>query len=167
LAGTAADCGAFSEAVVFLDYFKDFPDPRQPRKGLYRLDEVLLLCRLCSPGRRRSPTSPGSARRSANGCAGSARFAMGRRRTITSAIFSSLDAEAFQRCFLAWVAALTGARGDVIAIDGKTARRSDQKKGAKEPIHMVSAFAARQRRVLGQGSGKSPMRSSRSQSCST
>jgi hypothetical protein len=48
------------------------------------------------------------------------------------------------------VAALTGASGDVIAIDGKTARRSYQKKGAKEPIHMVSAFAARQRLVLGQ-----------------
>ncbi len=39
---------------------------------------------------------------------------------------------------------------DVIAIDGKTLRRSYQKKGAKAPIHMVSAFAARQRLVLGQ-----------------
>jgi hypothetical protein len=40
--------------------------------------------------------------------------------------------------------------GDVIAIDGKTLRRSYQKKGAKAPIHMVSAFATRQRLVLGQ-----------------
>ena len=38
----------------------------------------------------------------------------------------------------------------MIAIDGKTLRRSYQKKGAKAPIHMVSAFAARQRLVLGQ-----------------
>jgi len=38
----------------------------------------------------------------------------------------------------------------VIAIDGKTVRRSGHKKGAKAPIHMVSAFAARQRLVLGQ-----------------
>ena len=37
---------------------------------------------------------------------------------------------------------------DVIA--GKTVRRSDHKKGAKAAIHMVSAFAARQRLVLGQ-----------------
>jgi len=36
---------------------------------------------------------------------------------------------------------------EVIAIDGKTVRRS---KGAKAAIHMVSAFAARQRLVLGQ-----------------
>jgi predicted transposase YbfD/YdcC len=56
----------------------------------------------------------------------------------------------FQRCFAAWVAGLTGAPAAVIAIDGKVSRRSDQKKGAKAPTHMVSAFAARQRRVLGQ-----------------
>jgi len=38
----------------------------------------------------------------------------------------------------------------VIAIDGNTSRRSYQKKGGKAPIHMVSAFAARPRLVLGQ-----------------
>src|SRR5262249_45414236 len=65
-------------------------------------------------------------------------------------IFATLDAEKFQHCFVAWVAALTGASPDVIAIDGKTLRRSYQKKGAKAPIHMISAFAARQRLVLGQ-----------------
>src|SRR5512134_3463601 len=43
-----------------------------------------------------------------------------------------------------------GAPADVIAIDGKTLRRSGDKKGAKAAIHMVSAFAARQRLVLGQ-----------------
>jgi predicted transposase YbfD/YdcC len=64
-------------------------------------------------------------------------------------IFATLDAEAFQRCFVAWVMALTGAPAEVIAIDGKTSRRSYQQKG-KAPIHMVSAFAARQRLVLGQ-----------------
>jgi hypothetical protein len=52
---------------------------------------------------------------------------------------------------VSWVASLTGAAADVIAIDGKTLRRSYQKKGAKAPIHMVSAFATRQRLVLGQG----------------
>jgi hypothetical protein len=60
----------------------------------------------------------------------------------------TLDAAKFQHCFMSWVASLTGAAAEVIAIDGKAVRRSFQKKGAKAPIHMVSAFAARQRLVL-------------------
>jgi len=47
-------------------------------------------------------------------------------------------------------AALTNTPAEVIAIDGKTSRRSYQSKGSKEAIHIVSAFAARQRIVLGQ-----------------
>jgi len=70
---------------------------------------------------------------------------------ITLAIFfGTLDAGAFRRCFVAWVAAPTKTPSEVIAIDGKTLRRSYQKKDSKAPIHMVSAFAARQRLVLGQ-----------------
>jgi hypothetical protein len=61
-------------------------------------------------------------------------------------IFATLDAEKFQHCFVAWVASLTGAPAGVIAIDGKTVRRSYQEKGRKAAIHMV--FAARL--VLGQ-----------------
>jgi predicted transposase YbfD/YdcC len=150
--GTAADCGAFGEAVVFLDYFKDLPDPRQRGKVLYRLDEVLLLCLLAVLAGSEAITDIARF--------GEKKLELLRRfrpfRDGTPAhdhlgdILASLDAEAFQRCFVAWVAALTGAPGDVIAIDGKTVRRSYQKKGAKEPIHMVSAFAARQRLVLGQ-----------------
>jgi predicted transposase YbfD/YdcC len=37
-----------------------------------------------------------------------------------------------------------------VAIDGKTVRRSGHRRGSKAPIHMVSAFAAGQRLVLGQ-----------------
>jgi predicted transposase YbfD/YdcC len=65
-------------------------------------------------------------------------------------VFAALDAERFQWCFLAWVAASTGISAEVIAIDGKTGRRSFKKKGEDTPIHILSAFAARQRLVLGQ-----------------
>jgi hypothetical protein len=64
-------------------------------------------------------------------------------------ILAALDAEQFQRCFVAWVAALTGPPGG-LAIDGKTSRRSGRKTAVNPAIHMVSAFAARQRLVLGQ-----------------
>ncbi len=38
--------GAIGEGVVFLDYFRNFPDPRQAGKVVYPLDEILLLCLL-------------------------------------------------------------------------------------------------------------------------
>lgn len=65
-------------------------------------------------------------------------------------ILAALDAGQFQSCFVAWVAELTGAPQGVIAIDGKTSRRSARKAVGNPAIHMVSAFAARQRLVLGQ-----------------
>src|SRR5208337_303249 len=65
-------------------------------------------------------------------------------------ILAKLDPVAFQRCFVSWTAALTKTASEVIAIDGKTVRRSYGKKGVEEPIHVVSAFAAHQRMVLGQ-----------------
>ena len=63
-------------------------------------------------------------------------------------IRAPLDDEPFQRCFVPWVAALIGVPEGVVAIDGKTARRS--REAAKGAIHLVSAFAARQRLSLGQ-----------------
>ena len=38
--------GARGEALVFLSFFADLPDPRQPGKVIYPLREVLLLCLL-------------------------------------------------------------------------------------------------------------------------
>src|SRR5882757_3138582 len=150
--GTAADCGAFSEAVVFLDYFKDLPDPRQRGKVLYPLDEVLLLCLLAVLAGSEAITDIARF--------GEKKLELLRRfrpfKDGTPAhdhlgdILATLDAEAFQRCFVAWVAALIGAPEGVIAIDGKTSRRSGHKKGCNPAIHMVAAFAARQRLVLGQ-----------------
>ena len=65
-------------------------------------------------------------------------------------LFAALDAEAFQGCFIAWVASVTKHGAEIVAIDGKTLRRSYQEGGAKAPIHMISAFSSRQRMVLGQ-----------------
>ena len=65
-------------------------------------------------------------------------------------ILAVLDAEQFQRCFVAWVSAVSGVPAGVIAIDGKTVRRSGHKRRGRVAIHMVSAFAASRRLVLGQ-----------------
>ncbi len=66
-------------------------------------------------------------------------------------VFAALDPEAFQRCFIAWVrqvAHLTA--GQVIAIDGKTLRRSHDAAKGKGPLQVVSAWATANRLVLGQ-----------------
>src|SRR5436305_5301863 len=147
-----ADCGAFGEAVVFLAHFRDLPDPRQRGKVTYPLDEVLLLCLLAVLAG--AETIVDIARFGEKKLELLRRFRPFRDGTPShdhlGDILATLDAEQFQRCFVSWVAALTGAPAGVIAIDGKTSRRSYQKKGGKAPIHMVSAFAARQRLVLGQ-----------------
>src|ERR1700674_3202948 len=150
--GTAADCGGFGEAVAFLSYFRDMPDPRQRGKVTYPLDEVLLLCLLAVLAG--AETFVDIARFGEKKLELLRRFRRFRDGTPShdhlGDIFATLDAEQFQRCFVSWVASLTGAPAEVIAIDGKASRRSYQKTGGKAPIHMVSAFAARQRLVLGQ-----------------
>lgn len=148
----ATATGAISEAVVFLEYFKGLADPRQRGKVIYPLGEVLLLCLLAVLAgaetivdiARFGEKKIDLLRRFRPFCDGTPSH------DHLGDILATLDAAQFQHCFVAWVGALTGARGDVVAIDGKTVRRSFQKKGAKAPIHMVSAFAARQRLVLGQ-----------------
>ena len=53
-------------------------------------------------------------------------------------ILATLDAGQFQSCLVAWVAAVAGVPVGVVAIDGKTVRRSGQKNRAKAAIHVVS-----------------------------
>ena len=64
-------------------------------------------------------------------------------------VFARLDAK--QSCFMEWVKAVSElTKGQVIAIDGKTLRRSHDKASGKAAIHMVSAWASANRLVLGQ-----------------
>jgi predicted transposase YbfD/YdcC len=66
-------------------------------------------------------------------------------------VFAALDPAAFERCFLGWVQALaTATAGEVVAIDGKTLRRSHDRAAGRGPLHLVSAWASAQRLVLGQ-----------------
>jgi predicted transposase YbfD/YdcC len=147
-----SDLTAFGETVVFLDCFNDLPDPRQAGKVIYPLPEVLLLCLLAVLAG--AETFVDIARFGEKKIGLLRRFRPFRHGTPAhdhlGDILAVLDAEQFQRCFVDWVAALTGTRREVVAIDGKTLRRSGGKKDAQAAVHMVSAFAAHQRLVLGQ-----------------
>ena len=65
-------------------------------------------------------------------------------------VMNRIDPELFKACFSSWVAACWPDQPDLVAIDGKTSRRSHDRKADKKALHLVSAFATRRRLVLGQ-----------------
>ena len=66
-------------------------------------------------------------------------------------LFIRLNPEQLQHCFLSWVEAVRkSSEGEIVAIDGKTARRSHDRLLGKGPVHMVSAWAHENRLILGQ-----------------
>ena len=69
-----------------------------------------------------------------------------------SRIFRLLDPDAFEASFGRFVAAFAAEVGssEVVAVDGKTARRSFDRQNGRRPLHMVNAWAVGQQLVLGQ-----------------
>ncbi len=68
-----------------------------------------------------------------------------------NAVFAAIKPEEFERCLTAWITAVVKLTdGQVIAIDGKTLRRSYDRRSSKAAIHMVSAFATANHVCLGQ-----------------
>jgi predicted transposase YbfD/YdcC len=66
-------------------------------------------------------------------------------------VFSRLNGEQFQACFMEWVRAVHQVTaGQVVALDGKQVRRSMDRYQGKAAIYMVSAWAEENRLVLGQ-----------------
>lgn len=63
-------------------------------------------------------------------------------------VLNALLAALFSECFTAWVAGLRDGDADIVAIDGKTSRRA--RNDDEAPLHTASAWASRQRLVLGQ-----------------
>jgi hypothetical protein len=106
---------AIGESIVFLDHFKGLPDPRQRGKITYPLGEVLLLCLLAVLGG--AETFVDIARFGEKKIDLLRRFRPFRDGTPShdhlGDIFATLDAEAFQRCFVSWVAAHSSSRNNI------------------------------------------------------
>ena len=130
--------------AALLEYFASVPDPRIERSRLHPLTSVLILS-LCAViagadsfvaiekfGRAKEPwlktfiDLP-------NGIP--SHDTLGR-------IFAALNPSALAEAFRAWVAGVARlSNGEVVAIDGKTLRRSFLKAGSSAFVHMVSAWA--------------------------
>jgi predicted transposase YbfD/YdcC len=66
-------------------------------------------------------------------------------------LFSAMDSKVFGRYFIKWTQEIcTLSDGDIVAIDGKSVRRSYDKNSGRSAIHIVSAYAQKNRICLGQ-----------------
>jgi predicted transposase YbfD/YdcC len=66
-------------------------------------------------------------------------------------VFSLISPQEFRECFARWIKAIANiTQGEIVAIDGKTLRRSYDTASEKAAIHMVSAWASGNGVVLGQ-----------------
>lgn len=143
---------AVAAGESLLDHFAALSDPRQAWKVVYPLPEVLLLV-LCGT------------------LAGAEDFVEIRRWGVVHRAFlerflpyargipshdtlgdvvAALDGASFSACFTSWVEGLRDAEPDIVAVDGKTSRRTHDRGNGRDPLHLVSAWASRQRLVLGQ-----------------
>lgn len=137
-----------------VDHFADIDDPRIERNKLHALIDILTItiCAVvCNADTWEDIEEFGKSKEGwfrkylqlANGIPS---------HDTIRRVFIRLKPEQLQSSFLSWVRALrrTGAGAELIAIDGKTARRSFDSSKDKPAIHMVSAWANRNRLVLGQ-----------------
>jgi predicted transposase YbfD/YdcC len=137
---------------ALLDHFAIIEDPREPWRVAHPLSEVLLLV-VCGTIADCDDY---------DGIAewGEAHLALLRRflpyhhgvpgaRWLTI-LMNRIDPGLFSDAFTAWVRETWPARPDLVAIDGKTSRRSHNRSAGKAPLHLVSAFATTSRLVLGQ-----------------
>ena len=146
------DLGPPSRLRALLDHFAVIKDPRQQHRVVYPLTEVMLLA-VCGTivdcDDYDSIALWGEEHLSYlrgflpfyHGVPG------GRWLTI---MMNRINPALFSTCFTAWVRECWPDRPELIAIDGKTSRRSGDKASGKLPLHLVSAFATTSRLVLAQ-----------------
>ncbi len=141
-----------------IDHFAALEDPRQSWKVLFPLPEILLvvLCGTLAGAedfveiRRWGQVHQDFLRRLLPFKAG-----VPSHDTLNDVI-NAIDGALFAACFTAWVESLrepapaSTAAPEIVAVAGKTSRRTHDRSKDRGPLHMVSAWASSQRLVLGQ-----------------
>lgn len=141
-----------SRLRALLDHFAFIDDPRDVRRIMHQLNEVLLLV-VCG-------TMADCDDYDAIAAWGEAHLHFLRRylayehgvpggRWLTLPM-NRINPALFSSVFTAWVRQTWPERPGLVAIDGKTSRRSHDRGADKAPLHLVSAFATTSRLVLGQ-----------------
>ena len=136
--------------TLLLEHFSELSDDREPARIMYPLAEVLLLVTLRHDRlRRRLRRHRGLGRepyRFPPPLLGVSLWHFCERWLCS--LVNRIDPVLFGRCFHGWITELWPDRHDLIAIDGKTARRThDRRKGLKA-LHTLSAYATNARLTL-------------------
>ena len=140
-------------SASFIEHFGPLPDFRIERNKLYPLPEILLLMV--------AAVLSGAEGWEAIEEFGKAKLEWLRKfapfvhgipsHDCVAYVISGLRPKAFQECFVRWTRAVTEATGgELVAVDGKSARGSRDRRRGTAALHMVSAWGCRNRLVLGQ-----------------
>ena len=139
-----------SRLTALLEHFAVVEDPRDVRRISHRLDEILLLV-VCGTIADCDDYEDIAAW-------GAAHLDFLRRhlpyehgvpgeRWLTI-LMNRINPSLFASAFAAWVRESWPGKASLVAIDGKTSRRSHDRSAGAAPLHLVSAFATTTRLVL-------------------
>jgi predicted transposase YbfD/YdcC len=138
--------------ALLLDHFSQLSDGREPWRVMYPLAEVLLLlicATICSCDDFDEIASWGESHLAFLRRFSEFHFGIPSERWLRDLV-NRIDPLLFGRCFESWIAALWPGRHDLIAIDGKTARRTHDKRKGLKALHTLSAYATNARLTLAQ-----------------
>jgi predicted transposase YbfD/YdcC len=135
---------------LLLDHFGDVTDPREPAKVKFPLPEVLFLASCATIAgcddydeiAERGELHLDFLREHSEYYFGTPK------EDWLRTIMNRIDPALFEACFTSWASALRPDGAELIALDGKTLRRSGDTASGAPPLHLVSAWASSQRLVL-------------------
>ena len=138
--------------ALLLEHFSRLSDERESWRVMYPLSEVLLLltcATICSCDDFDEIAAWGESHLPSLRRFSEFHFGIPSERWLRDLV-NRIDPILFGRCFESWIAALWPGRHDLIAIDGKTSRRTGDKRKGLKALHTLSAYATNARLTLAQ-----------------
>jgi predicted transposase YbfD/YdcC len=138
--------------AVLLKHFSQIDDEREPWRVVYPLAEVLLLmtcATIAACDDFEDIVAWGEQHLDFLRRYAEFHFGIPCVRWLQTLV-NRIDPVLFGRCFESWIKELWPDRHDLIAIDGKTSRRTHDKRKGLKALHTLSAYASNARLVLGQ-----------------
>ena len=138
--------------AVLLKHFSELSDEREAWRVMYPLSEVMLLltcATICSCDDFDEIVAWGKSHLSFLRRFSEFHFGIPGERWLRDLV-NRVDPILFGRCFENWIGELWPGRHDLIAIDGKTSRRTHDKRNGLKALHTLSAYATNARLTLAQ-----------------